>query len=109
VFSTAWSSSPFNAAYWAARFRNGTCIMDASNPFLIRLDQIDKRADVIAIGQAGLFLAGLEAGAGLVVVVAAIENEVAERGFFGVGLADVLADPIADLAVGNRLADDVDE
>ncbi len=80
-----------------------------SNTLFIGIDEIDHGADVIAMVEAGLFLAHLQAGFDLVVFGAAVQDKVIKGAFFGIGPFDVLADPIADLAVGDALADDFDE
>lgn len=80
-----------------------------SETAFVGVDEIDEGPDVIAVGDAGLLFAPLESFlAGGVVGGRVPEHGVAVGGFVLGGLADVLADPIADLTVGDGLLDDVE-
>jgi len=65
--------------------------------------------DVVAVGQAGLFLAHFQARLDGVVVAPAIEEEIGEGFFLRVGLLDIGGEPIGNLAVGDRVLDNFDE
>ena len=82
----------------------------ALEPFLICVDEIDEAPNVVPMGQAGLFFAFLETGLHLGIVrFGVVQHALPMGGFDRLGFLDVLEHPVADLAVGNRVADDLDE
>ncbi len=61
------------------------------------------------MGKAALFLAHFQAVGDFARLRAAVQDEIPERRLFGVGLFDILPDPIGDLALGEGILDDGDE
>ena len=70
--------------------------------FFVRVNVIDERLNVVAMGQARLLLAHFQARACVASSsAAAVEDEVVEGLLFRIGLLDVLGHPIGHLAVGD--------
>lgn len=70
------------------------------DPLFIRIDEINKGLDVVAVRHPGLFLSHFQAGLHFGVVFSwVIQHPVAVRGFHSFRLLHVLTDPIANLAV----------
>ena len=67
----------------------------------VGVDVVDKRPDVVAMGESGLFLAhGEDLAEPGIVLHAVLEDELIE-GLLLIGTADMVADPVADLAIGD--------
>ena len=81
-----------------------------SNSLFVGVEHVHETFDVVAVADAGLFLAHLKPGdGGGVVGERAAEDIVPMRGFFGGGAFHILANPVADLAVGEGIFYDFDE
>ena len=97
-----------------ARCPSGLCAQGcvairASNSLLIRVNEIDKGLNIVALGETRFLLAHFQTGFAGFVVTPAIENKIAEGGFIGLRLPDIFGDPIGHLAVGHGIFDDLEE
>jgi uncharacterized RDD family membrane protein YckC len=79
------------------------------NAFFVGVDEVDESEDVPAVGEAELAFALFEAGFGVGLVAAAIEDVGVESGFISGRLVDVAGDPIADFAVDDGIFDNAHE
>src|SRR5438445_12567148 len=98
---------PLDAALWQSR--RGRTSSNGSRPLLVGVDEIDEAFDVVALRQSRLFFAHPEAGlhfgvAGLRI----IEHELGVSAFVRVALLYVFQDPVRNLPVNDRAADDFD-
>jgi hypothetical protein len=77
-----------------------------SDSFFVRVNEIDERLQVVAMRQAGLFLAHFQARFDASSSRPRLRTKVVEGLLFRVSLLDVLGHPIGHLAVGDGVLDD---
>src|SRR2546421_5008050 len=99
---------PLDAVLWQTR--RGRTSSNGSNPLLVGVDEIDEAFDVVALRQSRLFFAHPESGLHFGVAgPRIIKHELGVSAFVRVALLYVLQDPVRNLTVRDRAADDFDE